>query len=150
MKKESTKKVLKKANQKAEDRWIDVHNDSVMREMGFTRPLPQAPRDTSVWSKTPNERRLLRNVKHYREKDGHFHSAPPKRSTVRAKLIIQLKANKIFPKSTYSFLCLDTNVEETLGKFRVANQKTGKMISLVTKYSYNGISYGPEERPYKG
>lgn len=152
MKKETTKKVLKnKADQKEEDRWIDVHNDDVMREMGFNRPALQAPRDKSVWSKTAYEKRILRNVRHsHRKEDMHFHSIPAKRATVRAKLIIQLKPNKVFPKSTYSFLCWDTNVEDMLNKFRLANHKTGQTESVVAKYSYNGISYGPEERPYRG
>ena len=39
MKKENSKSPKNKAIQQEEDRWIDVHNDDVMREMGFLRPL---------------------------------------------------------------------------------------------------------------
>lgn len=150
MKKEITKSPKNKAIQKEEDRWIDVHDDNVMREMGFDRPLNQAPRDKSVWSKTPNERRLLRNVRHSIKGDMHFHSTPPKRAMVCAKLIVQLKSNDAFPKSTYSQECLNTHIGAVLGKFRVTDPKTGCSESVVAKYSYNGITYAPNETPYCG
>lgn len=150
MKKETTKSPKNKAIQK-EDRWIDVHNDNVMREMGFMRPFNQTPRDKSVWQKTPNERRLLRNVKHsVRNRDMHFHTAPAKRATVRTKLIIHLKSNKVFPKSTYSQECLNTHISDALGRFQVTNPKTGNSKSIVAKYSYNGRTYALNEIPYCG
>ena len=31
-----------------EDRWVDVHNDQVMREMGLLRTLSLEPRDKDV------------------------------------------------------------------------------------------------------
>lgn len=151
MKKETTKSPKNKAIQKEEDRWIDVHDDNVMHEMGFMRPFNQTPRDKSVWTKTPNERRLLRSVKYsHRNDDLHFHAAPAKRGTVRAKLIVQLKSNKVFSKSTHSFVCLNTAIDEILGKFKVTDHKTGFSKSVVAKYSYNGKTYAPEERPYCG
>lgn len=142
MKKETTKNPKNKVIQKEEDCWIDVHNDNVMREMGFMRPFNQAPRDKSVWQKTSTERRLLKNVKHsVRKEDMHFHSVPPKRATVRAKLIVQLKPNKVFPKSTYSQECLDTQVNNILERFQIIDSKTGYSRSVVAKYSYNGKTY---------
>lgn len=151
MKKETTKSPKNKAIQKEEDRWIDVHDDNVMREMGFNRPFNQAPRDKSVWSKTPNERRLLSQVKHSMRKDDmHFHATPAKRGTVRAKLIVQLKANKVFPKSTYSQECLNTHISDILGKFKVTDPRSGYSESVVAKYSFNGRTYAPNEVPYCG
>ena len=151
MKKETTKSPKNKAVQKEEDRWIDVHDDNVMREMGFMRPFNQSPRDKSVWQKTPNERRLLRNVKHsVKNRDMHFHAAPAKRATVCAKLIIQLRSNKVFPKSTYSQECLNTHIGDVLGRFRITDPKTGYSESIVAKYSYNGRTYAPNEVPYCG
>lgn len=150
MKKEITKSPKTKAIQKEEDRWIDVHDDNVMREMGFARPFLQTSRDKNVWSKTPYERRILRNVKYsYDRSDSHFHSCPAKRGTVRTKLIVQLKSNKVFPKSTYSFICMDTDIEHILSKFRiVVDQQTEQTESVVKKYSFNGRTYQPDERPY--
>lgn len=128
MKKENSSKV----SQKEENRWIDVHNDRVVNEMGLMRPLLREPRDISVWSKTPNEHRILRNVKYQNvHSNMHFGSVPTKRSTVTAKLIVYLKPNKTFPKSTYSFSCTDTSVNNILSKFE----------SAVSKYSYNGRIY---------
>lgn len=149
MKKETIKSPKNKAVQKEENRWIDVHDDDVMRAMGFMRPFNQTPRDPRVWQKTPNDRRLLRNIKHtVKKEDLHFHSVPPKRATVYAKLIIQLKPNKIFPKSTYSQKCLNTHIGDILRKFQVTNSKTGYSESIVAKYSYNGKTYAPNEIPY--
>lgn len=150
MKKETTKSPKNKAIQKEEDRWIDVHDDNVMREMGFNRPFNQTPRDKSVWSKTPNERRLLKIVRHSVKEDMHLHITPLKRSTVCAKLVIQLKPNAEFSKSTYSQECLNTHIGAVLGKFRVTDPKTGYSKSVVAKYSYNGITYAPDEIPYYG
>lgn len=151
MKKEITKSPKSKAIQKEKDRWINVHDDNVMREMGFMRPFNQAPRDKSVWQKTPNERRLLRNVKHSeKNRNMHFHTVPTKRATVCAKLIIQLKPNKVFPKSTYSQECLNTRIRDVLGRFQITNPKTEYSQSVVAKYSYNGKTYAPNELPYCG
>lgn len=149
MKEKTTKSPKNKAVQDQNDRWIDVHDDAVMREMGFSR-FDRTPRDKSVWTKTPNERRLLKATRHTCKGDMHFHAAPAKRGTVRAKLIVQLKSNKYFSKSTYSYMCLNTVIDDILGKFRVNNPKTGYSESIVAKYSYNGKTYALEERPYCG
>ena len=100
MKKENTKSPKNKAIQQEEDLWIDVHNDNVMREMGFLRPFNQAPRDESVWTKTPNERRLLRIAKSAcKKEDMHFYTVPRKFIPLQGKLIIYLRKNKVYPKT---------------------------------------------------
>ncbi len=150
MKKETTKSPKNKAIQDKDDRWIDVHDDAVMREMGFSR-FERVPRDESVWSKTPRERQLLKKIRHaYKGMDLHFHSVPPKRATVCAKLIVQLKPNDVFPKSTYSQECLNTHISDVLGKFKIVDPVTGWSESVVAKYSYNGRTYAPNEVPYCG
>lgn len=148
MKQENTKSPSKAVQRKEEDRWIDVHNDDVMREMGFFRPFNQAPRDKSVWTKTPNERRLLRELRHSVKRDMHIHSIPIKRIPVRAKLIIQLKKNKKFPKTTYSTECWQHEIGDILMQYFWRNNKTGYAENLVLKYSFNGRTYGPNERPF--
>ena len=142
MKKENSKSPKKGNPAVEEDRWIDVHNDDVMREMGFFRPFNQAPRDESVWRKTPNERRILRNVRHVgKSEDMHFHSAPHKHIPVRAKLIIQLKKNKKYPKTTYSTECWLSDITDILSKYQVINPRTKYAESAVAKYSFNGKTY---------
>lgn len=149
MKKENTKSPKKAIQKKEEDRWIDVHNDDVMREMGFFRPFNQSPRDESVWRKTPNERRLLRNVKRQgKGNDMHFHSAPHKHIPVRAKLIIQLKKNKKYPNTTYSTECFMSDIPDIISQYRVVNPRTNYSESVVAKYSFNGRTYAPNEVPF--
>jgi hypothetical protein len=127
---------------KEENRWIDVHNDKVMHEMGLVRQPVYVGRDQSVWTKSKNEKRILHNEKlRYRDdSDSHFHSIPPKRNTVYAKLIIQLVPNKKFPHSTYSKECWDTAVPTALDVYTITN-KSGVSKSLVSKYWFNGKEY---------
>lgn len=132
-----------------DERWIDVHDDDVMRAMGFFRPFNQSPRDPSVWRKTPREREALKRVKtSWKHEDGHFHTSPRKQGCVRAKLIVQLRKNKEFPNTTYSFVCLNTAIDSILGRFLGINPKTGFPETLVAKYTYNGKTYTPQERPW--
>ena len=128
MKNETINKVTKRE----ENRWIDVHDDNIMHEMGLVRQPLRIPRDKSVWTKTPNERRILRNVKCSNKLNMHFHSVPLKQGTVRAKLVVQLKHNKKFNKSTYSFICLDTEINSILSQFQVSSK------SVIKRYSYDG------------
>lgn len=95
---------------------IDVYNDEQMRAAGFPRPHLQQPRDPYVWKKTAKDRKLLRR---YRCKmmDGHFHTIPEKVTIAQGKLIVQLKRNKVFPKNTYSFKCVESDVKYLLKKF---------------------------------
>lgn len=131
-----------------EDRYIDVHNDEVMNEMGLYRPSLQTPRDKSVWTKTPNERRLLRELRHSMKKDMHLHSIPVRYIPIRGKLVIQLKKNKKFTKSTYSTDCWQHEINDILLKYFWRNSKTKYPESLVLKYSFNGKTYQPNERPF--
>ena len=148
MKKEQTKSPSKAIQREEEDRWIDVHDDDIMREMGFFRPFNQAPRDRSVWTKTPNERRLLRDLRHSVKRDMHIHSCPIKRIPVRAKLIVQLKKNRKFQKTTYSTECWMHEIGDILIKYCQRNNKTGYNENLVAKYVFNGKTYESNERPY--
>lgn len=121
-----------------EDRWVDVHNDQVMREMGLLRTLSLEPRDKDVWTKTSYERKMLRKYK-CSQKDGHFHSSPKKFIPVYGKLIVTLLKNNTFPKTTYSIKCWQHQIPEMLAKFWYS--KNGYTASLVAKYSWNGRTY---------
>ena len=122
------KKTTKKKKNQSEDIWVDIHNDDVMRSMGFMRPLPQAPRDESVWTKTPTERRILKTLKHSYKKDMHFHTPPRKFIKVPGKLVVYLKKNKKFSKPVYSYDCWQSDIPSILSKF----------YGIISKYSWNG------------
>lgn len=149
MKKENTKSPKKGNPVEEEDRWIDVHDDDVMRSHGLWRPYNQSPRDPSVWTKTPNERRLLKKLRHSFKGDKHFHVAPRKIIRVRAKLIINLYKNKRFSKTTYSTECWQHEIPEILAKYRVID-RNGFSTSVVRKYVWNGKTYNPNDLPFAG
>jgi hypothetical protein len=140
------KSVKKKIVRKEEDRWIDVHNDETMRKMGFFRPLDQLERDKNVWTKNSYERKSLKIAK-YSGKDMHFHSIPRKIIPVQDKLIIYLTKNKKFPKTTYSVICFMHDIPNILANYNVVNSKTKMSKSVVSKYSFNGKTYKPDELP---
>lgn len=136
-----------KAPQRDEDRWVDMHNDALMVELGI-RPAILSPRDKTVWTKTPNERRLLKSLRRSGKGRIHFHSVPEKSIPVRTKLIIQLVKNDKFPKTTYSTECWQHEIKNILLQYYKRNKKTGVNECLVSKYTYNGKTYAPNERPF--
>lgn len=132
------------------DTWINIHSDEAMRDAGFVRCSPQSSRDKSVWTKTPNERRMLLEAKHSYKKKGneHFHSIPDKFIRVPGKLVIYLKKNKVFPKTTYSTECWQSNIPSILSQYIIINHKLKLSESLVAKYSWNGKTYLPGKLPF--
>lgn len=128
-----------KAPQGDSDPWIDVHNDELMVQLGI-RPPHYVPNDSSVWSKTTHERNLLNSVRNNSTRM-YFHSVPSKYIPVKAKLIIYLKKNKKFPNTTYSRECYQHEIDSILLKYSDGG-------SLVSKYTFNGRTYKPNERPF--
>ena len=124
-----------------------MHNDTLMVELGI-RPAMLSPRDKTVWTKTPNERRLLKSLRRSGKGRIHFHSVPEKSIPVRTKLIIQLVKNDKFPKTTYSTECWQHEIKNILLQYYKRNKKTGVNECLVSKYTYNGKTYAPNERPF--
>lgn len=120
---------------------VNVRNDEEMVRLGI-RPATVTPRDPSVWSKSAYEKRILRDAKYScRGGNGHFYTVPTQRNKIYDKLIIQLKPNKVFNKSTYSMICGDTDVKRIVSGFTIENRKTKQPESLVIKYSFNGKTY---------
>ena len=146
MKKENVKSPSK-ASQSEEDRWVDVHNDEQMIELGI-RPPHLAPRDKSVWTKTQYEKKVLKSLRNIHKGQIHFYTVPKRSIPVRAKLIIQLKKNKKFSNTTYSTECWQHEIGNILLKYYSKNSKTGYNECLVSKYIYNEKTYDPEERPF--
>lgn len=144
MKKENSKK----SNSSEENRWINVHDDNVMREMGFLRPFVQSLRDKSVWEKSAYDRKMLKKFRNSgRNIDMHFHTIPQKVIKVRCNLIINLRKNKKFNKTTYSIECWQHEIPFILSKFSVKN-KSGNDVNIIRKYSWNGKTYNPNELPF--
>lgn len=125
-----------------QEEWVDVYNDVAIRKAGIIRPIMQSPRDSAVWSKTPNERRILQNVK-FKSKNSHFGYVDQPFIKVWSKLIIQLKKNKVFPKTTYSVECWQSDIQNYLSKY-----KDKKSNNLVDKYYWNGKTYKYGDLPF--
>lgn len=134
MKKERLKKT-------ANDGKINVHDDELMVSLGMRYP-DLKPKDPSVWTKTPEEVRMLKVLRRRHKGKMHFHTIPIKHIPVRARLIVQLKKNKIFPKSTYSSECYMHEIGDILSKYYQDKN------CLIVKYSYNGRTYEHWERPF--
>lgn len=146
MKKENIKSPSK-APRSEEDLWVNVRDDELMIALGI-RPPHLIPRDPSVWTKTPREKKLLKSLRKIHKGRIYFHSIPRKSIPVRAKLIVQLKKNKKFPYTTYSTECWQHEIGDILFRYYQTNKNTGFSESLVSKYIYNGKTYSPNERPF--
>lgn len=134
--KKETKKKFKKIKREA----IDVHNDAAMVKIGIRMPIYNG-RDVSVWSKTKEEKKKLKRM---RNNISPKRSLPKKSSVpVLARLIIYLKKNQTFDKTTYSQVCQMSRIPEIL-RFFVG--KSGN--NLVSKYVYNGKEYRSDQLPY--
>lgn len=129
------------------DSWVDIYDNDEMVRLGI-RPPMFTPRDQSVWTKTPYEKRILKSLRRSHKGKMRSHSVPIKPIPVRAKLIIQLKKNKKFPNSTYSCECNMHEIGNILSIYYQWNKKDKCTECLITKYTYNGRTYKPWERPY--
>ena len=132
---------------KGESKWIDVYDDDLMVKLGMRQP-PVVPKYKNVWTKTTYEQKSLRIERSKNNKKTHFFSSVCKEIPVRDTLIIHLKKNKKFPKTTYSIKCWQNEIGDILLKYYYNNHKTGNTECLVSKYYYNGRTYSPEERPF--
>lgn len=134
-----------------EDRWIDVHDDKVIQEMGLMRTNPVVPRDKTVWSKTSAERRNLQKAKDSEKKrEMRFSTFPIKHVPIKDKLIIYLYKNSVYPKTTYSAVCWQHEIPFILSKYVKVNFKLNTATNLVAKYSFNGKTYSRNELPFWG
>lgn len=98
---------------------------------------------------TAKEKKLLKKLK-FKSKDSHFHNVPLRHISVYDKLIIYLKKNKEFDKTTYSLKCWQHEIPELINNFKIINSRNKQMESIVLKYSWNGKEYKPDEIPFYG
>lgn len=146
MKEENVKSPIK-ATQGDEDHWVDVHDDALMVELGI-HPRPATPRDPSVWTKSKQEKKILRTLRCSHKGKMHLGTSPRKVIPVRAKLIVQLKKNKRFPHTTYSTICGMHQIGDVLNFFHQWDRQNKVMVNVVAKYTFNGKTYAPNERPF--
>lgn len=140
-------KSIKNDSKHKESGLVNVHDDGLMIMLGI-RPPHITSRDPSVWTKTPHEKKLLKSLRRMHKGHIHFHNIPRKNIPVKAKLIIQLKKNDKFPHTTYSTECWQHNIGDVLLNYSQTNNKTKVEECLVSKYTYNGKTYSPDERPF--
>lgn len=146
MKEENVKSPIK-ATQCDKDRWVDVHDDALMIKLGI-HPRHVIPRDLSIWTKSKQEKKILRTLRCAHKGKMHLGVSPRKVIPVRAKLIVQLKKNKRFPHTTYSTICGMHQIVDVLNFFCQQDHQNKMMVSVVAKYTFNGKTYSPDERPF--
>lgn len=136
--KKNQQKPVKKMT-KVEKAPVDVQNNAMMIAEGIRLP-DLKPRDPAVWTKTPEEKRLLKIAK--RRDNSKFlsqWSAHPKNGfSYQAKLIFHIKPNDVFTKTTYSFDCRIHEIQAILKKFKNC---------IFGTYSWNGKEYDRTELP---
>ena len=145
MKEKTKKNPNKKVTKREEEHFVDVKNDKQMVELGLRVPMLES-RDSSVWTKTPNEKRILRELRHSYKGDGHCSSIPMKSIPVRSKLIIYLEKNKVYPKTTYSIECWQHEIPSIIKNYVVIDRKNSSKDrtvykNIVKQYSWNGQTY---------
>lgn len=96
-------------------------------------------RDDSVWTKDPYQKHILKIQRALCKNKLTPGSPPIKPIPVKAKLIIYLKKNNKYPNTTYSTECWMHDINRILLRYDK---------NLILKYSYNGKTYKPEERPF--
>ena len=80
----------------------------------------------------------------------HFYTVPRKFIPLQGKLIIYLRKNKVYPKTTYSMKCWQSDIQNILSKYTVKNHKLNITESAVDKYTWNGKTYYPGKLPFWG
>lgn len=115
---------------------VNVHSEKEMIEAGLRIFHSLIGRDDTVWSKTKKERKQLDRIKYSAGEISKNSCAPRKTSYLRDKLIVYLKKNKNFDKSTYSIICWKHEIP-----FIISSFINNKGDSLVNKYYFNGRTY---------
>lgn len=139
-----------------EERWVDVHNHELMVFLGMRQPLYRG-RDSRVWTKTKEERKLLEQLKArcttilptgwpYTEPRSHFYSDLIVRIRPSNKFKFKDKHGNEQKKTYFSHknVCL-SDIRNILDKYYVWKDKARQ--TLVISYVWNGKTYAPNELP---
>lgn len=139
-----------------EDRWIDVHDHTLMVSLGMQQPYYEG-RDPSVWTKTLEEKAKLAVLKSRCTTilPRQWPHIPP-RSRFSGKLIVRIRPSNKFKfvdkhgneqKKTYFShvnVC-ESDIPEILAKYYVWKDKARQ--TLVISYTWNGKTYAHNELP---
>lgn len=152
------KKVIEKQTREEK---VNVYNDTEMVALGIRNPKV-TPRDPAVWTKTLEEKakaRVARNTikTQFSSVGGSCSRSIP----VSGKLIVYIKpserflaldpkSGKKFKKTVFSHKCGQSDIPHILAKYVERDTKLNMSYSLVTKYSWNGKTFGPKELPFWG
>lgn len=133
-----------KKSKKKETR-VNIYNEKEMKSLGL-RSDNVSPRDPNVWTKSKKEKNAIKKAKriyknNHPYENWHIGNCPEPYLPYKCKLIVYLRKNKVFDKSTYSYECTPNDIKSYLNKFE------DKKGSCVRKYKYNGKDYNVEEVP---
>lgn len=140
-------KIMKKnLKGKKEIKPVNLKNEKELMSLGL-RSKSVSPRDPNIWTKSKQEKKAIKKAKHsYKNahpfEDWHIGNCPDPYYPYQCKLIIYLKKNKVFDKTTYSIICNPNDIQNYLNTYV---DKKGN--SCVKKYKYNGKEYSVEEKP---
>lgn len=122
--------------------WTDVHDSALKISLGI-EPPDMSPKDPTVWTKTPKEKKLLKKYRKRHKKDILVSGCAPIRHTpIYGTLIVYILGKKL-PKTTFSYYCNLAEIREVLNKFR---GKSGQ--STVRYYIWLGKRYDVTQTPY--
>lgn len=146
----------KKIAKKEVDLRVDINNDAEMVALGI-RPKNLVPRDPSVWTKTYQDKKNAKIVRH-KLKHAFDHTnwpAPFRPIPIPGKLIISIKKHKNFAenkngktfyKTTFSYKCIQSDIPSILDKYVLKNGDSKNV--LIIKYKWNGKDYTYGQLPY--
>lgn len=118
---------------------IDIRNKNLMIKLGIHYPDYEEPN----FSKTLKERKLLNKLKRGSSDIGRMYGIPKETPfPLYDKLVICLKKNNNFPKTTYSYKAWQYQISNIIRSF-----KNKKGNSVVDHYIWNGKNYSPTELP---
>lgn len=147
---------MAKVREKTENEvsWVDIHNDSLMVKLGIRQPNLE-PRDPSVWTKTPKEKKAVRKMKRSVKDSWISGGLVQKKSIpVYGKLIVNVMKNDKFKipgtyhiKTTFSHNCGQADIPFILSKYSYTNNN-GETKSLVISYKWLGKEYKNGEIPF--
>ncbi len=139
-----------------EDEWVDVHNHALMVALGMRQPLYEG-RDPKVWTKTKEEKKLLKQLKaRCTTILPNGWPGEPTRSRFFSKLIVRIRPSNKFKfkdkhgneqKKTYfshKNVC-ESDIPDILAKYYVWKDKARQ--TLVISYEWNGKTYAANELP---
>lgn len=130
----------KRVQQSDEELRVDVYNDAEMVALGMRVP-PLAPRDPSVWTKTPSEKFILKRERARDKTEFLTRWAGKKKSIpVYDKLIVRLHKAPKGGKNTLSIKCGQSDIPKILARYK----------DNVVNYSWNGKTYTRTSLPFWG